>query len=49
MIDTIETVDLSDLIDRYFDETIDGDKNNQEDIAVFLEPFINTLCLKLDS
>ena len=38
---------LSDyLVDRYFDETIDGDRNDPEDLAVFLEPFLNTIQLQ---
>ena len=38
---------LSDyLVARYFDETIDGDRNDPEDLAVFLEPFLNTIQLQ---
>jgi hypothetical protein len=49
MADLLPTDDkllIDNLVDRYFDETIDGDRNNPEDLAVFLEPFLNTIQLQ---
>jgi hypothetical protein len=34
------------LIDTYFDDTIDGDRNNPNDLRDFLEPFLNTIILQ---
>lgn len=35
------------LVDRYFDETIDGDRNNPKDLEAFLEPFLTTIPLQV--
>lgn len=37
------------LISRYWDDTIDGDRLNLSDIESFLDPFLNTIRLQQSS
>jgi len=38
--------ETSSLVDKYWDDTIDGDRTNYEDVESFLDPFLNTLLLQ---
>jgi hypothetical protein len=40
---------LQNLVDLYFDETIDGDLTNPDDLQDFYDPFIHTYCLQHNS
>jgi hypothetical protein len=34
------------LVDTHWDDTLDGDRTNFEDIESFLDPFLNTIRLQ---
>jgi len=34
------------LVNRHWDDTLDGDRTNAEDLERFLDPFLNTIRLQ---
>jgi hypothetical protein len=46
MSDLLFVGDYQHLIDKHWDDTLDGDRTNDTDVETFLEPFIKTERLK---